>query len=35
MLRWKSRYLPLLVSLALAAVAAFGAIAELLLNYDW
>lgn len=35
MLRWKTRYLPLLVSVALVAASAIGAIAELLYNYDW
>ena len=35
MLRWKTRYLPLLVSSMLIAAAALGGIAELLCNYDW
>lgn len=35
MLRWKTRYLPLLVSVALVAAAAINAIADVLFNYDW
>jgi hypothetical protein len=35
MLRWKTRYLPLLVSIALIAIPVLGGIAELLRNYDW
>ncbi len=35
MLRWKTHYLPLLVSVALVAAAVINGIADVLVNYDW
>jgi hypothetical protein len=35
MLRWKTRFLPLLVGTVLVVAAALGGIAEILFNYDW